>query len=148
MKTLEQLLVTAKKIIDLNPEALLSGSIVLKLFKINIRREPQDIDIFIPYGSPELVFPEGMKLIPVKADHYPPDGYQIDQYTLDNTKIDLIFADSPQYNILPQDTLSMSGIKLVTASRIMTFKMDHALDDECSSATKHKFDLIHILCNN
>lgn len=59
---MEELLLIAKNILDVNPLACLTGTMMLKLRGIDLGREPHDIDILIRDHAPCIIIPSDMKM--------------------------------------------------------------------------------------
>lgn len=74
--TTQHLIDIAKDILIANPSCLLSGSIALSLQGKNTRRQPKDIDIFLPYGVNEVLIPD-MKIALTDGDN---DEYDDEYY--------------------------------------------------------------------
>ena len=80
----KSILEVAKQILDLNPQALLTGSLMLKIRGIDLGREPHDIDILIRDFAPNIIFPKdsNVKEIGVASNgegaKYNVDGFIVD----------------------------------------------------------------------
>jgi hypothetical protein len=147
MKTQEELIAIAKTILDENKHAALSGSLGLAIQGINIRRKPQDIDINVPSGVRFMMLPN-MKIREASSDQYESDGYTLEAYTLEGVNIDVLISDYEDTDIGEIIFNAKNKIRLVESVKILSFKMQHSLDDNVSTRHKHKYDLIHILVNN
>ncbi len=60
---MEKLLSIAKQILDENPNASLTGTLMLKLRGIDLGREPHDIDILICDNAPCIKFPNTFEVV-------------------------------------------------------------------------------------
>jgi hypothetical protein len=149
METSDKLIELAKKIQQQNPKAAFSGSLALNLQEVKTRRQPGDIDIYIPY---DIIFSpiEGMvEIDDFNKDDYN-DDYNDDEYKrthysyLGEIKIDVF---TPIDNDSKMELLSVGckkGINLIRFDEVMKFKIRFAFDSH-SSAEKHAEDLIFSL---
>ncbi len=147
----------ANEILQANPEGILSGSLALHKQGFKIRREPNDIDIFMPYGT-KFVPTEGL----VKYNRGNDGGYQDEDYErvtykwiekaqdvpaflLDEILVDILTSVNPEF---PTLRVSDKG-NYISFEEILKFKIKHTLGDERrNSRYKHKDDIIHMLINN
>jgi len=146
----------ANEILEANPEGILSGSLALHKQGFKIRREPQDIDIFMPYGS-KFIPIEGM----VKYNGGNDGGYDDEDYErvtykwtekaqdvpaflLDETLIDILTSVNEDF---PTLKISEKG-NYVSFEEILKFKIAHSFGERLTGQLKHKHDIIHMLINN
>lgn len=143
---MDKLIELAKQIIEVNPTLILSGSIALKLQGVNIRREPSDIDFFIPYGQYFKLL-TGMKDVKIEmAEFYEDEEYELTRFSIGQTTIDVLRPF--ESDCRPLHTYTFKGIKLIHRDDIIAFKMKFALDSMSYSRWKHKDDIIHMMVNN
>ena len=146
MKTekIEKLKELAKQIMAVNPECLISGSLALVMQGIKIRREPQDLDIYLPYGE-KFTKIEGMYSVP-KNGEYPPENWNRESYVLAKIQIDVFTPDDSD-----EKGLNAGGwfgdIGTVRPSDIIKFKFDHALGEHWTKH-KHATDIIYMMAAN
>jgi hypothetical protein len=127
---MNDLLSIAKQILEANPAASLTGSLMLKLRGIDLGREPSDIDILIykDYAF-NLVIPEGMDF---KESEFASDGCGI-KYDFNGIKIDVMSSgEEPEI---------VDGINLASVKELIKMKYTFANQDG-PKADKHKNDLI------
>ena len=136
------------QILELNPKAALSGSIALADFGFNLRREPEDIDIYLPHGE-SLKMPEGCtEGGEMHLGYHEPDFF-ITEFLLGDQKINIF---QPSSSMVPPVRIN-EGYRSVIFStvkwwEIVRFKIQHALDVEGDAQQKHKDDVIFFLQNN
>lgn len=121
-----ELIEIAKEILSINPGCALSGSLALKANGLSIRREPKDIDIYLPWGV-SFTKLESMTRFTGTGDNddYPEDDYNRDSYKVDRIQVDVfspVGADVPPLEFSPID-----GLNVVNSLDIIKFKISHAL---------------------
>ncbi len=144
MNHTEKLQNLAKEILKANLNCMLSGSLALKLQGIKTRREPQDLDIYLPYGQALNAIP-GMSYIP-PAGEYPPDNWDRKDYVKDNITINIFTPENANVARLNEGE-SWVDIKMVCAYDIIKFKVQHAFADHWTRF-KHKDDIMWMLIEN
>ncbi len=129
---MKDLLEIAKQILDVNPNASLTGSLMLKIRGIDLGREPHDIDILICDYAPNIVFPDGFK---VEDAGHASDGSGA-KYRHDDIIIDVLSnGEEPEiYN----------GWKLGTVEALMRMKYEFSKQDN-ENAKKHNNDLVKMI---
>lgn len=144
-KQMEKLIEVAKQILAINPDCLLSGSLALKLQGIMTRREPKDIDIYLPYKK---IFNkiEGMRNYDNKGAGYPLDNWDRNSFMLGEIQIDVFTPENSYVPILNEGD-KVKGISVIDSADIIKFKVSHALGTHWTKY-KHRDDIIHILINN
>ncbi len=138
----------AEKILIANPGCLLSGSLALKNQGFKVRKEPKDIDIFLPYGKtfnklPLIMHEEDITF----EDDYDDEFYTRQKYSIieGDIKIDVdVFTpiESSDYNL----KASPDSDIIVDSVDILKMKFAHSFGDS-SSKLKHQKDIIHMLVN-
>ena len=139
MKNLKEI---ANKIIEKNPSALISGSIAIKLQGYETRREPSDIDIWMPAKS-KFIPIEGM-VYDSDSDHYEEVHHHRKSFKLGEIKIDTFI---PVYNYqYVARRVFKEGLPMMDIPEILKFKIEHAFDEYYEDEQlKHLQDLIFIL---
>ena len=135
-----KLLSIAKEILDLNDNASLTGTLMLKLRGIDLGRDAKDIDI-CSIKPENIAFPKGSDKQPFKYDNeedYNNDTEnEIYRFTIksnsEKINVDCIYSDK-DYDIV-------NGIKLAKVEDLMQAKYEYSLQDYVS-ASKHHEDLI------
>lgn len=143
----QNLIVLAKQILDINPFALVSGSLALNVQGIRTLREPTDLDIWMPSDF-EFCPIKGMELYDgarwYKELHHRRLAFCIWDRD-DMVRIDIFKPISPDY---PRPGRAEGqGLDMVSAIDILKFKLELALD-KSNPDNKHLEDLIFILQNN
>jgi hypothetical protein len=121
----KQLLDLFFKIKQVNPNAILTGSLALNLQNIKTRNEPSDLDIYIPYNEKINVL-DGF--IEQDSMEYPEEDYELIQYKLNDIKIDFF---QPNNNILISTTFTdyrnenNERLKVVSGPTILRYKFEH-----------------------
>jgi hypothetical protein len=126
-----ELLELAKKILDLNPNASLTGSLMLKIRGIDLGREPHDIDILIRDYAPKCVLPSDLKIEKSNASSC---GTGI-KYKCGDIEID-IMSSSEEPEII-------DGWRLGKVQELMEAKYDY-FKKEGEVAKKHYDDLVKL----
>ncbi len=142
----EKLIEIAKKILAANPDCALSGSLGLHLQGIKTRREPVDIDIYMPWNK-SLIEIEGMtKCVEVLSEEdYENEEYNRHEYKVNGIKIDIL---TPIEEYVPIILKRFSGgLWVIPSEDIIKFKVLFALG-KSTSKYKHRDDIIHFLINN
>ncbi len=148
----EKLIEVYKKIQELNPMIVLSGSLALSLQGIKIPREPHDIDIFIPIQwKDDFKLPEGMKFKEEDLCGYSQVEFFRRGFILDEIHIDVFFPESED-SFHPFETVGMyykgeQYVEMLKWDDIVSFKLSHGFD-KSESKVKHKADVLYILQNN
>lgn len=137
-----KLLEIAKEIIKANPSALLSGSLALRLQGLQTRREPTDIDLWMPKGK--IINTIENMLIDSNSSHYEEITHQRQSYVIGDVKIDIFQPNT--YSDYQPFTAILQGVNMILAMEILKFKVEHAFDP-CYEDTKlkHLQDLIFTL---
>lgn len=142
----ENILYLVKKILTQNPECSLSGSLGLIAQGVNVRREPVDIDIYLPYKIPFKVI-EGMVNHEefMTEEDYENEEYERTCYKIDGVKVDVM---TPVEEFIPAMLKTFSnGFNCISRENIIKFKILFSFG-KSESKLKHKDDVIHILKNN
>ena len=138
-----------QKILQVNPEAILTGSNALTIQNIKLRRKPKDIDIHIPYGTNFNAI-DGLKyieeIIYLNDERINRTSY-LYKHEDDHVKID-IFQPTIGYIGHEPKKLICDNITCTHFIDILTFKMQHALHLKSKSSNKHAADLVYIFLNN
>lgn len=123
----------AKKILDVNPNASLTGTLMLKLRGIDLGREPSDIDILICDYSPNITFPKYMEVESIKNAS---DGSDSRFKYIENGHIMMIdvLSDGEEPEIV-------DGLKLGSVEELMNQKYWYSLQGNDNSK-KHREDLV------
>jgi len=128
-----------------NPEIVLSGSLALNLQGIKTRRNPEDLDLFIPYGYSFINDNEKefVDFITREGSQNKESDFNRDVSNLDGVKIDIF---QPLRNINPFNIITCEelNIRMIDKVDILKMKISHALDDK-HSRFKHKDDIIFIM---
>jgi len=142
---MEKILELVKKIVELNPNIILSGSVALNLQQVKTRTAPNDIDFLLPFGSAKLKLPKDSNEVKdYNPDDYDSDEYRRERYKCDNVEFDVFIQQSETMHM---EVIKRQGIRQLNKVDIISFKIKHALDFSVSR-NKQKFDIIHILVNN
>lgn len=140
---MDKLIEIAKKILEANPSAYLSGSLALKLQGFPNPNEPEDIDIWIPGRINRI---KGMKPYS-SSDRYEEKSHARESFLYDGVQVDFFFpVEDPEW----MPTIAyVDDMQLVNAEDILKFKIEHILDtDYITGARKHAADLMYILQNH
>ncbi len=143
---MEKLIEVAKKVINKNPHALLSGSLALHLQKVDTRRLPTDVDIFLPFNQP-LVLVEGMKELKSDDKEHYESYFDVTSYKLDGIKVDVFTPLEEGFTIPEYLSLWRSEVPCVEMSEIIRFKIEHSFGEHFTRY-KHKDDIIYLLVKN
>lgn len=139
----------AQKILKQNPGAALSGSLVLKAQGVPLRREPKDIDIYLPRFVEFNLLP-GMKEDENDHDAYDEEYFMRRSYKYEGFQIDTFTpheeSEKDESTELFPDMDFDLGCKIISKFDILRLKMEHAFGEHYSRF-KHRQDLIHILVN-
>jgi hypothetical protein len=135
----------ALKILKANPDCFLSGSLALSIQGIKTRRQPHDIDIYLPFNG-NFKFIEGLVVSKNdQNDEYDDDWYERESYEAEGVKVDVF---TPKNETIPMPrTACEKGLEMIYKSDIIGFKVDHSFGEHWTRV-KHKDDVIHILVNN
>lgn len=146
MRNPEQLLEIARKIQELNPTFLISGSLALHFNGVKLRSDPKDIDVWQPLKT-EIVLPEKSRFYD-GGDGYEESAYDRKSYIIDEAKVDFFigFEDCDTFDYSEHYKV-IQGVKFLLPDEILKFKISHAVDKNYEGI-KHKLDLIHILVNS
>lgn len=121
----------AKRILEVNPEASLTGSLMLKLRGIDLGRPPKDIDILIRDYARNIKFPEDIKVEEVGSAS---DGHGA-KFKYNGIFIDVLSsAEEPEV---------MNGMNLGTVDGLINAKLKYGTQRN-EEATKHISDLIKL----
>jgi len=142
---MEKLQQIAKKILIANPDAMLSGSLAMQLRFIKTRREPKDIDIFLPDGCGFIKI-DGMKdSIEHISQSRVVSGTIRQSYSIEGIQVDVMTPTDENFQVAWE---FVNGLKLLTAEQILKFKLDYAFDNNYPEGQqKHIEDIIFILQN-
>jgi len=139
---MEKLKELAKRILKANPKAMLSGSFAMKLQGVDLRREPEDLDIWIP-GEVKII--EGMEIYN-SSSRYPDEDFIRESYIIDGVQVD--FFVPVEYPEVEPKWRYEAGLKVLLPEEIMKFKLEHGFDDYSPiGQAKHLEDLIFIMQN-
>lgn len=135
---MEKLIEIAKKILAANSDAYLSGSLALRLQGHATRREPEDIDIWIPDNIIKVI--PGMRVYS-SSERYDEGTHLRESYVIDGEQVDFFYpTENPEFTPL---VTYADGITCVLAEDILKFKTEHAMDTEYEGGRgKHLEDLI------
>lgn len=142
----------AKEILAANPKASLSGSLALNLQNIKTRREPTDLDFYLPLGIDPLEI-KGMTVdnfSEEQAAQYENEFYELLPYQYRAENEDIIRVDffRPIDQYVPPliSETSKYGIRVVRFSEIIKMKIEHAYGKHYSKF-KHKDDIAFMMSN-
>lgn len=128
---MKNLIEIAKQILALNPNASLTGTLMLKLRGIDLGREPHDIDILICDHAPAIVFPESWVLVEKGISS---DGCSA-KYEYNGIIIDVLsHGEKPDI---------IDGIQVGKLQSLLDAKYRYSLQGN-SEAQKHHDDLVMI----
>lgn len=154
---INEMIEISQQIQQLNPGFLLSGSVALYLQGCDIRRQPEDIDFFIPTDHDPIdpIMPNGYKKetlhwdkdatyedcdfirLPFKKQGYP--------------KVEFFYYNKDESdksgNVFLEHYSSPNKLRMIDKVDIMQLKITHAMSDQ-GNPLKHKLDIIHFLTNN
>ena len=175
MKNL-QLLSIFSIIRELNPEAVITGSLALYLQRIDLRNAPSDLDIHMPLfmveedSSGETIptpyhwvfkLPPGFKAIdgtyvPVTQEiwrksysyEYEDVFYKIDVFQRVSHFSKELDCLAVDPNIYELRELNLTNVFCTFYTDIIKFKLEYALKFESLSSEKHSKDILYILLNN
>ena len=125
----EKLLKIAKRILEVNPNACLTGTLMLSLRGVDLGREPHDIDILFADYGPNLIIPKEYSFI---DKGFASDGTS-QKYEYDGILIDVLSS-----NEIPED---VNGIRLGSVAELMDAKYSYCKQNN-EEAKKHYADLI------
>lgn len=128
---MNNLLIMAKQLLDVNPNASLTGSLMLKIRGIDLGREPHDIDILLKDQVPNIIFPEDFN---IDTKNLASDGISA-RYCYNNIIIDILYSEEE-----PED---YNGWRLGTIDSLMRAKYRYIKQDS-NSTEKHYNDLIKL----
>ena len=128
---MEKLLFIAKRILDVNPTACLTGTMMLKLRGIDLGREPHDVDILIRDYAPCIIMPEDMNAEEIGRAS---DNCGI-KYKFNDVIIDIL-SDGEEPELV-------DGIRLGTVDGLMKAKYLYSQQNN-DSAKKHREDLVKL----
>lgn len=142
MSEMIHLIEVANKIIQLNKHCLLSGSMAINLQGYKTRREPNDIDLWLP-SNEKLVALQEMEY-DGDSDHYEEIDHHRTSFKLGEIKIDVF---TPVYGCKYNPRrIQINGIAMVRVDDILKFKLDHVFDEIYEDeGNKHCEDFIFIL---
>lgn len=123
----QQLLDLSIRIINLNPNSALTGSLMLNVRGINKRREATDIDILVT-SIQDINFLDGMTQ---NSPQYPDSV----QYLLEDIKIDFLVN-------IDEETEIVNGINCGMVNKMLDRKYKYSCNDKSVEAReKHRLDL-------
>ena len=139
-----ELLILAKQILKVNDKCALSGSLALNNQGIRTKREPEDIDIYLPKDVEFILIPGMIENDDFNKDDYRNDEWIRTQYIINKIKVDVF---TPQVDFeFPLVIVRSNRIDVVRTEEIIKFKVAFAFDDH-SSAEKHRVDVIYMMEN-
>ena len=128
---MEELLKIAKEILDVNENASLTGSLMLKIRGFDLGREPSDVDILIPDYAGNIVFPKGFT---IEIEGCASDGCSA-KYKHNDITFDVLSSE--------EEPEIYYGWKLGTIERLMQRKYKYSKQNN-ENAKKHYEDLIKL----
>lgn len=144
MKTTQELIEIASEIQAENNGSLLSGSLGLNMLGFKTAREPNDIDIYIPYGF-KFKPVNGLYFSPnVTEQDYEDDLYERTHYRYKGVKIDVFTPFEKHDDINSPDEFDSN---VLCHRHILGLKCRFALMAS-GNPDKHKDDVIFFLNNN
>jgi hypothetical protein len=155
---LNEMIDIAQQIQQLNPGFLLSGSVALYLQGCDIRRQPEDIDFFIPTDISPInpIMPEGYKeeKLIFNEDHTYEDCdfVRMPFKKQGCPKVEFFYYNGEgetdkSENVFLEHYSSPMKLRMIDKVDIMQLKITHAMSDQ-GNPLKHKLDIIHFLTNN
>lgn len=139
---MEKLLNIAKVILAVNRDAILSGSLALKLQGKQTRREPEDIDIWISDGHITPI--PGMSTLE-SSDQYSESTYVRHSYIIDGIQIDFFYPaeikEEPAWRF-------HEGFKVILPEEILKFKIEHAFDTNYPEGQQKHLEDLAFMINN
>lgn len=141
----ENLLNVAKELLALNPGTLLSGSISLQLQGFKARREPKDIDIFLPHMQSIKLLPRMRLRSTVEEDEYDDEYFERSGYNIDGINIDIFTPIDQSTNMISVKMLhGIDAVPCVMFFEILKMKICHSYGDHFSRF-KHKDDIVFMM---
>lgn len=125
---MENILKIAKEILDLNPPAILSGSLMLKIRGIDIGREPSDIDIVLNEYAAKFIIPPDYEV----TEETVGSGLTSRCIRLNGIKLDIL-SNNEQFD-------EINGFRVAKVENLVKEKIRYA-NQHNDSAEKHKKDL-------
>ena len=126
-----ELLRIAKEILDLNPNAMLTGSLMLKLRGIDLDREPHDIDIIIGDYAGNVAIPSQMNVVEDEGS-----GANWKKYITPDFAVDVLASPELYETII-------DGIKVASVQSLIKAKLMF-IENGTDHDGKHKKDLLVI----
>lgn len=131
MDNVQTLTTVAKMILDENPNASLTGTLMLKLRGIDLGREPGDIDILIRDYAPNITFPYNMSVEMIGEG----SGGNSAKYKYNEIIIDVISGgEEPEL---------INGMMLGTVTELIKNKHKYC-EQENKESEKHYSDLVKL----
>lgn len=129
---MEPILAVAKELLDLNPNASLTGTLMLKLRGIDLGREPHDIDILFKDFADNFKFPADAEVENLNEKSY---HYTTIKYKYKGFIIDVLSCNTPPEIV--------NGWRLGSVEELMQAKYEYSKQDN-ASAQKHYNDLVKL----
>lgn len=131
MNNLNTLTSIARRILDENLDASLTGSLMLKLRGIDLDREPGDIDILIRDYAPNITFPIDMIVEQIgQASNGEGAKYKYEDIIID------VISGGEEPDLI-------DGLRLGTVEELLNNKYSYSLQDN-ENAKKHHDDLVRL----
>jgi hypothetical protein len=148
-----KILEIVKLILDINPDCAISGSVALNIQDIKTRREPKDIDIYLPYckrfNSGGLYIKAGTNEEDEQEKGDNESQYERDSIRISGINIDIFtpIDEETKLEIINFKTKSDLGyVRCVHFSSIIKMKVEHAYGDSYTRF-KHKDDIVFMMSN-
>lgn len=125
----DRILLIAKKILDLNPDAFLTGSLMLYIRGYNLNREPKDIDILINNYADRLIFPEDVDVESTTMGSFKTS----DSFIVDGIKVEVL-SQKEEFDII-------NGFRVAKIDELVFAKILYYKNNDKTSK-KHYDDLI------
>lgn len=130
---MEKLLTVAKEILDLNPTAILTGTLMLKLRGIDLGREPHDIDILLRDYATTIILPSSLYS---HVENSTSSDESCSKFSYDDINIDVMSSN--------EDFDIVDGYRLAKVENLLKVKCLYSKQDNIN-AKKHIDDIITIL---
>lgn len=130
MDNVQTLTTVAKMILDENPNASLTGTLMLKLRGIDLGRQPADIDILICDYALNITFPPNMDVELIGVGSGDSAKYKYNEIIID------VLSDGEEPELV-------DGIRMGTVQCLMNNKYKYSLQEN-EHSKKHHEDLIKL----
>lgn len=129
---MQNILEVAKELLDLNENASLTGTLMLKIRGIDLGRDPHDIDILFDDFADNFKFPADAEVENLSEESY---HYTAIKYKYKGFMVDVLSCATPPETV--------NGWRLGSVQELMKVKYEYSKQNN-ASAQKHHDDLIKL----